>query len=268
VAILGDAESRVHPFGAEIVQRMSAGGPFSVVGILATPAAAIAAGTIRTSLKEAFPDACITIASDDDLQSLRRIGDFTDIAGTVVNLTDPLCCSDSVGGAPSDAPNDGALDFVQGYADELSNNVVRNEQLLSILELESKGQGRVVFFATTAKQARLFAGLLPVHGVKARAVTADESPAGRSLAVQRFVARDEKILCVHGFLLVGSTIPDISVCVIAAPTKSRSAMISTIGRLVQARDPNLPPLKLIVAADSQADVGWVGALSTWSTLDI
>ena len=32
----------------------------------------------------------------------------------------------------------------------------RNERLLSILEQESKGQGRVVFYATTAEQARLF----------------------------------------------------------------------------------------------------------------
>lgn len=268
VAILADAENRIHPVGAEIVRRMSAGGTFSVVGILATPGAALPAGSARASLKQAFPDACITIGPDNDLESLRRIGDFTEIDGAVVDLTRPSQTGASGRSSPASF-NDSSLDFDRAYANELGDNVERNERLLSILEREAKGPGHVVFYATTAEQARLFAGLLPVHGVKARAITSEESAAARDLALHKFVARDGKVLCIHGFLLVGSTIPDISisVCVMATPGKSRAAMISTIGRIVQARDPNLPPLKLIVAADSQADVGWVGALNTWSTLD-
>lgn len=266
VAVFGDAENRIHPFGEAIVEKMSAGGSFSVVGILSTPADAIATDSTQTELAQAFPHLYIAMRHDDDLRSLRRSGDLTDIVGTVVDLADPLHpnCAEKSG---AEVHNDSSLDFGQAYVDKLSENVLRNERLLSILEQESKGQGRVIFFATTAEQARLFAGLLPVHGVKARAVTSDESQAKRSLIVQKFVAQDEKVLCLHGFLLVGSSIPDISVCLIAAPSKSRSAMISTIGRLVQARDLNLAPLKLIVTADSQADISWVGALSTWSTLN-
>jgi len=265
VTVLADAESLVHPVGAGIVQRMSAGGPFSVVGILAASGDAIPPGPARIALKEAFSGACITIEADDELQSLRKAGDFAEIEGSVVHLTSPSSTSTSAS-TPIDPINADSLDFDHTYVNELSNNVERNERLLAILERESKGRGRIVFYATTAENARLFAGLLPVQGVKARAVTADESPAARDLAFQKFVAREEKVLCVHGFLLSGSSIPDISVCVMTSPGKSRSAFLSTIGRLVQAREADSPTLRLIVAADSLADAGWVQSLSTWSTL--
>ncbi|WP_153064225.1 hypothetical protein [Acidovorax sp. ST3] len=266
VAILGDAENGIHPIGSEIIDRMAAGGQFSLVGILSTPAAAITGGPIRASLKRAFPGPCITLASADDLNTLRKLGDYAVISGEVVDLTGATRLDDAMK-SPGLEPDDSLLEFDPSYAESLAGSIERNESLLSILEQEAKGLGQIVFYATTAEQARLFAGLLPVHGIKARAVTAEESLASRSLALQRFVARDEKVLCVHGFLLIGSSIPEISVCLIAVPTRSRSAMIATIGRLVQARKPTLPPLKLIVAADSQADTSWIETLSTWSTLD-
>lgn len=266
VAILADAESLTHPVGAEIVRKMSAGGTFSVIGILATSGAAIPVGPARSALKAAFSDACITVAADDVLQSLRELGEFVDIEATVVPLVRPSATSTPTS-APSDLSSSDSLDFDHNYVSELGKNVERNESLLTILRSESAGKGRVIFYATTAENARLFAGLLPVRGVKARSITADESIAERTLAIQKFVARGERVLCVHGLLLSGSSVPDISVCVMALPGKSRAAFLSTIGRLVQSRDANLPTLKLIVAADSQVDADWVESLSTWSTLD-
>jgi hypothetical protein len=260
VAVLADAENLVHPFGAEIVRRMSAGGPFSVIGILASSGEAISEGPARSTLKAAFSGPCITVAADEELQALRDAGDFVEIQASVVHLTGSASTS------PLFPANDESLDFNQAYAGELGNIVERNEHLLEILKNESAGRGRIIFYATTAENARLFAGLLPVLGVKARSVTADESPAERTLALQKFVARDERVLCVHGFLLSGLSVPDISVCVVASPCKSRATFLSMIGRLVQARPADLPTLRLIVAADSQADAGWVESLSTWSTL--
>jgi len=266
VAVFADAESLVHPVGAEIGRRMSAGGPFSVVGILASSGVAIPPGPARSALKSAFPGASITVEADDELQSLRSGGDFMDIEGTVVHLTNTPSAITPTGVA-FEAIDDNSLDFDQAYANELSNNVERNERLLALLEEESKKVGRIVFYATTPTSARLFAGLLPVLGVPARSITSEESPAARALALQRFVAREEKVLCVHGFLLAGSSIPDIALCVVASPGKSRAAFLLMIGRLVQARDTNLPALRLIVAADAQADAGLVGSLGTWSTLE-
>lgn len=266
VAVLADAESLTHPVGAEIVRKMSAGGTFSVVGILATSGTAIPVGPARSALKEAFSDACITVAADEALQSLRELGDFVDIEATVEPLVSPSIANTSTSD-PSVLGSSDSLDFDHDYVNELGNNVERNERLLTILKRASTGKGRVIFYATTAENARLFAGLLPVQGVKASYVTADESPAERTLVLQRFVAREERVLCVHGLLLSGRSIPDISVCVMALPGKSRAAFLSTIGRLVQSRDSDLPALKLIVAADSQVDASWVESLGTWSTLD-
>lgn len=265
VAVFADAENLTHPVGAEIVRRMSAGGNFSVVGILASSGAAIPAGHDRNALKEAFSGVCITVAADDELQSLREAGDFADVQATVEDLTNLSSASPSTNVALP--VNGDSLDFDQIYVNELGNNVERNERLLEILKKESASPGRIIFYATTAENARLFAGLLPVQGVKARSITADEAPAARALALQKFVAREEKVLCVHGFLLSGISVPDISVCVMASPFKSRATFLSTIGRLVQARSADVPTLRLIVAADSQADAGWVKSLSTWSPLN-
>lgn len=266
VAVFADAESLIHPVGAKIVQRMSAGGAFSLVGILASSGVAIPPGPARSALKAAFTGPCITVAAGDELQSLRNVGDFMEIAGSVVHLTSAPPGVPSTG-VSSESIDDNSLDFNQTYVNELCNNVERNERLLALLAEESKKGGRIVFYATTPTSARLFAGLLPVLGVPARSITSEDSPAARTLALQRFVAREERVLCVHGFLLAGSSIPDITLCVIASPGRSKAAFLSTIGRLVQARDTNLPTLRLIVAADSQVDAGLVESLGTWSTLE-
>jgi superfamily II DNA or RNA helicase len=265
VAVFADAENLTHPVGAKILQRMSAGGAFSVVGILATPGIAIPAEADRIALKAALPGAYITVEAEEQLQLLREVGDFADVDATVTQLASSTTTTTSVS-APRSV-NDDLLEFDPSYANGLSNNVERNEHLLKILKTESAYNGRIVFYATTAENARLFAGLLPVQGVKARSITAEEAPAARTLALQRFVAREEQVLCIHGFLLAGSAVPKISACVMALPCKSRATFLSTIGRLVQAREADLPALRIVVGADTQADVGWVESLSTWSTLN-
>lgn len=264
VAVFADAEMLVHPIGAEIKQRMLTGGAFSLVGILASSGAAIPPGHIRSELKAAFPDSYIAIETEDQLQSVRNVGDFTEIAGSVIDFSsEPAERS----GASSSRADKDSLDFDHAYVNRLSKSVERNERLLKLLVDESRKSGRIVFYATTPESARLFSGLLPVLGVRARSITSEDSHAARALALQKFVAREEKILCIHGFLLPRNSISDISLCVMASPGKSNAAFLSMIGRLVQARDPTLPPLRLIVAADSQADPDLVASLSTWSTLD-
>lgn len=266
VAVLADAENLVHPVGSEIVRKMSTGGAFSLIGILATSGAYIPPGSARDALMNAFSGACVTITADNELQALRNSGDYTDIQGMVVDLTG-TSASGSTSSVLSCPINDDSLDFDHNYANELGNNVERNERLLEILLTESKSEGRIIFYATTAENARLFAGLLPVQGVKARSITAVQCKEERTLATQKFIARDEKVLCVHGFLLSGRLVPGVSVCVMASPCKSRATFLSTIGRLVQGRTSDLPTLKLLVAADAQADAYWVESLSTWSPLN-
>ena len=266
IAILADAQDLVHPVGAEIIQKLSEGRSFPVVGVLAASGDAIPQGACRDDLKRAFAT-CITVADEQEtLKELRELGDFSQIAGSVVNL--PSAWSSSVTiVSSSQATNDSSLDFDPAYVSELDSDVERNESLLSLLQKEAQQNERIVFYATTAASARLFAGLLHLLGIPAASVSADESPAARTLAIQRFVARGESgVLCVHGFLLAGSSVPNVASCVMASPVRSKAFFLSTIGRLVQARDASLPALRLIVAADSQTDVALVNSLGTWSTL--
>ncbi len=265
VVIFADAENLIDPTGAEIVRRMSMGGKFSLVGILASSGADIPPGPRRDLLEAAFSGGCISLA-EGELQNLHDGGDFMHIAGSVVHLTI------ATPAVPMDtnllhADYDSALDFDSSYVSRLDNNIERNERLLALLQEESKNSGRIIFFATTSASARLFAGLLPVLGISARSITADESPAARALAIQKFVARDERVLCVHGFLLNGSLISDIAACIVASPIKSKASFLATIGRVIEARDVSLPPVRLIVAADSQADASFVASLDTWLTLE-
>lgn len=265
VAIFADAEDLVHPVGAEIVRKMSMGGPFPLVGILASPGAAIPPGPSRENLKASFSGGCITVCAEPEVQSLPDLGDFMHISGSVVHLT----CTQSSVTTPVVSPHssdDSSLEFDEAYVSDLDSNVQRNERLLELLQAESEKSGRIVFYATTPASARLFAGLLPVLGIPARSITSDESPSKRTRAVQRFVARDERVLCVHGFLLSGSQTLQIDSCVMASPIKSKAYFLSTIGRLMQARDPNQAALRLIVAADAQTDASLVDSLGTWSTL--
>lgn len=266
VAILADAQDLIHPVGAQILQKMSAAGPFPLVGVLATSGAAIPEGSVREGLKQAFTG-CITVADEQGyLQSLRDAGDFAQVVGSVVNLTG-ASSPDGTSASLSPSTNGNSLEFDPIYVSNLDSNVERNENLLSLLQNESQQGGRIIFYATTAASARLFAGLLHLLGIPAASVTADESPAARTLAIQRLVARGETgVLCVHGFLLAGSSVPRIATCVMASPVRSDASFLSTIGRLVEGRDASLPALRLLVASDSLANLALVNSVSSWSTL--
>lgn len=254
--VFADAENLVQEDIGKIVREMSSGGDFSVVGILASPGDAIPKGPARNALMSFFKDPVVTLGTDEGIRSFSNIGGFREVACTVIEFRATPAIARSASTAP--------LDFDQDVI-ELSNDVERSNRLLTLLVKESKS-GRVVYYATTAESARLFASVLPVLGVKARAVTSQEANPTRTLAIQKFVAQDEKVLCVHGFMIAGSSVPSISSCVMASPYRSKAAFLSTIGRLVQGRHSDLPPLRLILAADSQPDAALVASLGSWSTL--
>lgn len=265
IVILADAQDLVHPVGAAIIKQMSADSPFPLVGILASPGSAIPEGAGRNDLKTAF-SSYVTVAEEDGHpQPLSDIGSFTHISGSVVDLIGAQASAE-FSADPLQAFHDNSLEVNPAYVAWLEKNVQRNENLLKILKQLSQAGGRIVLYATTPANARLFAGLLPVLGIPAASATSEESPEARTLAIQKFVAREESgVLCVHGFLLPG-IVPVFTACVMASPIRSRASFLSTIGRLVQARDGNLPALRLMVAADSQADAALVNSLSAWSTL--
>lgn len=265
LAVFADAESIVHPLGGEIFRLMSEGGSFSKVGVLAAPGHSVS-DEAKEALFNIFPGDRITVENEDQIQSIRDCGGFAGVAAEARDIASP---KDSIEAEIYSTLTDEAeaLEHSGPDIEALGSSVERNKNLLEILRAEARGDARVIFYAPTRENARLIAGILLMYGVKARAVTGDLSSALRGIEIQRFNAQEESVLCVHGFLLSESITPDATVCVMASPAKSRMAVLSTIGRLVQSRAADLPPLRLIVATDTRMNTSWVGSLSSWSTLN-
>lgn len=264
VAVFADAESLAHPVGSQIADKMSEGGTFSTVGILATPGASIMPES-KELLSMRFSDNCITVGDGGKIQSIRDSGGFAEVDASALQVTSSSALPPPQNGLSILGCCE-SLELDPLLVDEMGEDAERNFNLLNALLDEAKRGKRVVFYATTSRNAKLFAGLLMILGIKSRYVTADHSPETRTLEIQKFIAREGRVLCVHGFLLSGTVVPDVSTCIVASPGRSRISLLSAIGRLVQDRDRNHERLRVIVASDTQVDCGWVAHLSSWSEL--
>lgn len=261
--VFADAECLVHKTGADILNRMKLGGEFRTIGIITASADAIIESN-RQLLGQLFKGSYIALDADSELASIRESGEFSDVHVEAVDLSSVSRASNVV--SPS-IGGEGELEYGPEYVAAVSESVERNERILAILKKESSKSGKVIFYAATSESARLFAGLLYMEGIKARSVTADESPEARKLGLQRFNARPEKVLCVHGFFVSGAEVADVSVCVVAMLGKSRANVFSMVGRLVHGRKSTADILRLIVASDRPMDDSWVSQISKWSALN-
>lgn len=259
VVILGDASHVGHPAGAKILDEMSKDSSFSLVGISASSGTTINTDPSSGELNIRFSDSYITIDCDEPLQLLHEAGDVGEIVVEVQPVTWDISLS----------AEEASLEFDIDIIEVLSKNAERNHALLELLIHESSNTpGNIIFYATTADHARLFTGLLAFKGIRAMSVTSDKSPEERAREIQKFHARDGKILCVHGFFISGDSIPKLSVAIIASPTLSESVFHGMIGRLASVRCAGENHLKVVVVADSiPGRASSHAALKSWNKLD-
>lgn len=259
VVVLGDAEHVGHPVGAEILDVLSRKADFSLVGISASPGSVMTANPYSPALKKRFAGSCITIDDNDPILLLREAGDIGELIVEIQPAT----------WAVASVVHQDSLDFNFEQIEGFSKDVERNHALLDLLLGESKAASRIVFFATTAEDARLFAGLLALRGVRAMSVTSDKSPEERALVIQKFNARKEQILCVHGFFVSGDLVPEMTLAIIACPTLSESVFHGMVGRLASTRSVEQNYLKIVVVADSIPERACPkGTLESWNKLNI
>jgi len=257
VVVLGDAGHVGHPTGAAILEMMSRHQKLNLIGISASPGKVIESRPYGDAVRESFSDACITMGEGAN-RLLREVGEMGEI-DLEIFPTDwemPL------------ANNGDGLDCSDEFIDRLSQHVGRNQRLLDLLLNKSQEQGRIVFYATTADHARLFAGLLGIRGVRAMSVTSQKSIEDRARVIEKFNARDEKVLCIHGFFISGDSIPELSIGIIAAPTLSESVIQGMIGRLANGPEAQGKPIKIVALADSIPN--WncpVETFGSWNNLD-
>lgn len=258
VIVLGDAEHMGHPLTAAVIEKMSEEGAFSIVGISATPGNVIDESPSRKAIGMRFSGSCIHIENEDPVGLLQAAGD---VAAISIEIRNP-----PKNNIPAD---DSGLDLSSEASIALSMDVDRNEAILELLLAEAKTASKIVFFATTAEHARLFSGLLRLRGVRAMAVTGGMSSEQRALVIQKFNAREEKILCVHGIFISGAAVSGVSVGVVAAPTISAAVLSEMVGRLASDRNASDNPLKFIIVADPiPGFVRLIESLGTWNELKL
>lgn len=258
--VLGDAELLNQPTVSGVVEVMARGGDFSVIGISASPASVINARETLKPLATKFSGNCISMEDSKPTESLNAAGDVDPISVEVRAIK-------SIEGTASVVTG---VDLSAAYLKTLSEDVERNHDLLELLLAESRSaSAQIIFYATTAEHARLFAGLLRLRGVRSTALTGRMPIEQRTLALQKFVARDDKILCVYDCFIAGGEIPNVSTAVLARPTTMSAFVYEMVGRLATGRCSPQNPLKVVVIGDQVADyLKLAEGLSKWDALKI
>lgn len=149
-----------------------------------------------------------------------------------------------------DKPIIGAFDVSTAEHVRLSQDITRNAELISLLINEIENNGNVVFFASTAEQAKTFSGILSFYGSTAITVTSEMPRDARIQQIRRYQQQDEvQVLCVHEVLISGKDVPKITSVVISKPIVSPTKLSETFGRLASGRTSASGTLKLIIVDD-------------------
>lgn len=230
--VLSDAEQAMLPEVEELLKKLGAGSTCNLIGISAAPNLAMQAVIDVAKFKSRFNGNIVELDDPEPLQVLRDRGETDPI--DVYALQSPIVSLDlaGIGTSLSDA-----------VAEELASNVERNRMLLDKLHALAKDQQhRIVFYAATAKQARMFAGLLDLKGTASSAVTSDMPYVRQRQELALFTSTGVKqVACVHGLLVSAQELHGVTALVIGLPTVSGALLHEMVGRLSTRRgDPDHP----------------------------
>jgi Type III restriction enzyme, res subunit/Helicase conserved C-terminal domain len=224
--VLNDATHIVNPAYSRLLANLACAKGFSIIGISGTSRDYFDAVGLSAALKRAFPFPAIQIEHQDPLNLLQSNGHTIPVEIKI--LASPL-------GAAAAATGD-RLDIREDLDAALASNLDRNRWLIDQLNSVAQSVKKVVFFANTAEQARMFVGILALHGARAMVVTGDMSREQRSQEMSRFQSRREvAILCAHNVLVSGSIVHEVMTALVASPMLSPMLHSQLIGRLVNDR---------------------------------
>ncbi len=260
VLVLGDAESLRYRKVSNLLDIMHRAGEFALIGISASPAEAIHKLSALTPISARFAGNSISVENDDPIALLRSVGDIDGIAARIETIP---------GLSPNDLARSGSEIDPAALA-VLSQDVGRNHAIIEfVLEQAQLVSDSVVVFCASAEQARLFAGLFMLRGARATAISGEMTESQKHMAIQRYVARSDKILCVHGCFVMGSEFPHTSLAVIAVPIVSSSVLNEVVGRLASGRHKPENPLQVVLLADAVPDyLALAEGIGKWDALKI
>jgi superfamily II DNA or RNA helicase len=235
----------------------SGGGQFNIVGMCASPGPATEENLPIKIIYDAFDGEFVEIDDNEPLAALHRTCGIDAIS--IVLVPSPLKELSGV---------DDPIALPESVAKDLASNVERNKFLLDKLVKISDTEDRIIFYATTALQARMFAGLLGLMGTPSSAMTGEMPAERRIQEIARFNADPQKqVLCVHGALVSASSVKRITAVMIALPTPSGALLHQMVGRLVTERGNPSQSLKVFAIADPvPAYLRLVKNLGHWNRL--
>ena len=260
VVVLGDAESLRHGEVSDLLDTMYRGGSFSLIGISASPAEAIRRLSAMTPISTRFAGNSISIDDDDPIALLRSAGDIDEVT-TRIETISGLILTDLARSGPEIDP---------AALIALSHDVNRNHAIIEFVLKQTKIVSRsIVVYCASAEQARLFAGLFLLRGTRATAISGEMSASQKHIAIQRYVARSDKILCVHECFVTGQEFPYTSLAVIAVPIVASSILNEIVGRLASGRNKPTEPLQVVLLNDAVPDyLALAEGIGNWDDLKI
>lgn len=123
-------------------------------------------------------------------------------------------------------------DLSESILDKLGDVENRNVAIVAELEDMMKRHSRILFFASSVKQARLIAAVLAAREFEADVVTGETPTVKRRRLIRRFRSKDPipYVLANFGVLTTGFDAPNASAALIARPTKSLVLYSQMVGR--------------------------------------
>lgn len=255
--VVGDATQVQLPSVRDILELMIPSSDAKLIGICAAPALAVEHNMTVKALKDAFGGKIVEIADDEPMAALQLAGETDPIA--VFAIDSPL--TELEGG-------DDPVALPATTVNLLSEHAERNKTLLNELLSLASVENRIVFYAATAMQARLFASMLSLKGKPAMALTDEMVSSQRSVEVTRFNSDEHmQILCVHGALVSSEKLDNITAVVIGKPLVSSAVLYEVVGRLASSRKRLLSPVKVYAVRDPVPRyLNLIDNLASWSRL--
>jgi superfamily II DNA or RNA helicase len=122
------------------------------------------------------------------------------------------------------------FEFPQGFLDKLSNDNVRNIEILKRLEKKCRDKHKIIFFGCNIKHSKFICSMLIYLGYNAVHVDGSTDRATRNKILKDFRDGNIQVICNFGVLATGFDAPKIDVVCIARPTASIVLYSQMIGR--------------------------------------
>lgn len=241
----------------EFLQDYKASGGGNVIGITAAPAVWFADRGLSQELAKSFKDGVVTVST------WRQVGGGPKLKDGLATIKFDSLASGT------DVPIElHGASIAEHSLVRLSEDRARNQQILNAIIAEVQAGRSVVFHASTAEQARTFAGVLFYHAVVSVVVTADMPVHKQSQQMAIFQTRPEcKVLCTFEVAVSGKESAKATTAILSHPYSSFDRFASVISRFAVDREEN--DVKVILLDDCFEPFNEMPRyFNQWNTMEI